>query len=148
MLADSPTYGENLGTMTIAYSPDVVASAFAEFRVKGFEATLRTQYVSDQYFTNNENDALMLDSYCVTNLDLAYTIRMQSARKVRFGVTIYNIFNKELYIHGKQRANVNIRFCFFWDVEKKEICFRTSLAADNISLQIKGSGFFTLVIRT
>ena len=108
LLADSPTYGKNLGTMTIAYSPDVVASAFAEFRAKGFEATLRTQYVGDQYFTNNENSALMLDSYCVTNLDLAYTISTQSARKIRLGATIYNIFNKEYCSNG-------YGYSYMWD---------------------------------
>ena len=93
MLADSPTYGENLGKMTIAYSPDVMASAYADFHVKGFEVVWRTQYVGKQYFTNNEIEALTLDSYCVTNLDLAYTLRAASVKSVRFGVTIYNLLN-------------------------------------------------------
>ena len=30
-LKDSPTYGKELGDMTIAYSPDVIANAFPEF---------------------------------------------------------------------------------------------------------------------
>ena len=93
MLADSPTYGENLGRKTIAYSPDVVAAAFVECRVKNFEAILRTQYVGEQYFTNNENSELMLDDYCVSNLDLAYVLRTKTSQKVRLGVTIYNLFN-------------------------------------------------------
>jgi len=35
-----------------------------DFHCKGFEAVFHTQYVGKQYFTNNEIDALSLDSYC------------------------------------------------------------------------------------
>ena len=111
MLADSPTYGKNLGTMTIAYSPDVVASAYADFHVKGFEAVLRTQYVGKQYFTNNEIEALTLDAYCVTNLDLAYTLRTKAAKSVRLGVSIYNLLNSEYCSNG-------YGYSYMWDGER------------------------------
>ena len=111
MLADSPTYGKNLGTMTIAYSPDVVASAYADFHVKGFEAVLRTQYVGKQYFTNNEIEALTLDAYCVTNLDLAYTLRTKAAKSVRLGVSIYNILNSKYCSNG-------YGYSYMWDGER------------------------------
>ena len=116
MLAESPTYGKNLGTMTIAYSPDVVASAYAEFSVKGFEATLRTQYVGKQYFTNNEIEALSLDAYCVTNLDLAYTIRTQAERKVRFGVSIYNLLNSKYCSNG-------YGYSYMWDGKRYDYAY-------------------------
>ncbi len=100
LLADSPTYGEDLGTTTIAYSPDWIAGGFADFHYKGFEAVVRTSYVSKQYFTNNENDALSLDSYCVTNLELGYTLRTGKTRNVRFGVTVYNLFDQRYESNG------------------------------------------------
>ena len=108
MLADSPTYGTNLGTMTIAYSPDVIASAYADFHVKGFEAVLSSRYVGKQYFTNNEIDALTLDAYCVTNLDLAYTLRTKAAKSVRLGVSIYNLLNAEYCSNG-------YGYSYIWD---------------------------------
>ena len=111
MLADSPTYGKNLGTMTIAYSPDVVASAYADFHVKGFEAVLRTQYVGKQYFTNNEIEALTLDAYCVTNLDLAYTLQTKAAKSVRLGVSIYNLLNSKYCSNG-------YGYSYMWDGER------------------------------
>ena len=111
MLADSPTYGKNLGTMTIAYSPDVVASAYADFHVKGFEAVLRSQYVGKQYFTNNEIEALTLDAYCVTNLDLAYTLRTKAAKSVRLGVSIYNLLNSKYCSNG-------YGYSYMWDGER------------------------------
>ena len=111
MLPDSPTYGKNLGTMTIAYSPDVVASAYADFHVKGFEAVLRSQYVGKQYFTNNEIEALTLDAYCVTNLDLAYTLRTKAAKSVRLGVSIYNLLNSKYCSNG-------YGYSYMWDGER------------------------------
>ena len=111
MLADSPTYGENLGEMTIAYSPDVVASAYLDFHVGGFEAVMRSQYVGSQYFTNNEVAALSLDAYSVTSLDLGYTVKTKSDRSVRFGVAIYNLFNAEYCSNG-------YGYSYMWDGER------------------------------
>ena len=95
LLADSPTFGENLGTMTIAYSPDCIASLGFDFHFKGFEALLTTRYVSKQYLTNNQVEALTLDGYCVTDLNLGYTLPLPSNRSVRFGLTLYNLFNAQ-----------------------------------------------------
>ncbi|WP_195458251.1 TonB-dependent receptor [Alistipes sp. D31t1_170403_E11] len=99
-LKNSPTYDQNLGDMTIAYSPSSMAGLLLDFHHKGFEAVLHTQYVGKQYFTNNENDALSLDAYCVTNLNLAYTFRTRSARSVRLGLLINNLFSTEYESNG------------------------------------------------
>lgn len=111
MLADSPTYGENLGDMTIAYSPSVIASAYLDFHVGGFEAVMRTQHVGKQYFTNNEVEALKLDAYTVTNLDLGYRFKSHSAKNVRLGVAVYNLFNKEYCSNG-------YGYSYMWDGER------------------------------
>lgn len=100
LLADSPTYGQNLGNRTIAYSPSAMGSLLLDFHGGGFEAVFHTQAVGKQYFTNNENEALSLGRYCVTNLSLAYTLRAKAARTVRFGVTVYNLFNQEYCSNG------------------------------------------------
>ncbi len=100
LLADSPTYGENLGEKSISYSPSLVAGGFLDFHVGGFEAVVRTHYVGEQYFTNTENSNLMLDAYCFTNLDLGYTLRSKQLRQVRFGVTIYNLFDQQYESNG------------------------------------------------
>lgn len=89
-----------MGTTRISYSPDVIASAFLDFHIAGFEAVLHTQYVGDQYFTNYENPNMKLDAYCVTNLNLGYTFRTRSAKSVRLGVAVYNLFNAEYCNNG------------------------------------------------
>ncbi len=100
LLADSPTYGQNLGDKTIAYSPSMMGSLFLDFHWGGFEAVFHTLAVGRQYFTNNENGALSLDRYSVTNLNLGYTLRTKGRRNVRFGATIYNLFNAEYESNG------------------------------------------------
>ena len=48
----------------------------------------------------NEIDALSLDSYCTTNLNLGYTLRTKAARSVRFGLMVYNLFDSEYCGNG------------------------------------------------
>ncbi len=89
-----------MGTTTLAYSPSTVASLFLNFHHRGFGARLHTQYVGRQYFTNYENDAMALDPYCVTNLNLTYALQTRTARNVIFGVMINNLFNARYESNG------------------------------------------------
>lgn len=110
-LKDSPTYGENLGDMTISYSPSVVGSIMADFHIGGFSALWHTQYVGKQYFTNNEIEALSLDAYSVTNLNLGYTYLLGDERTVRFGLTINNLFSTLYESNG-------YGYSYMWDGER------------------------------
>lgn len=89
-----------MGTTRLSYSPKTIAALLLDFHHKGFEAVLHTQYVSKQYFTNYENPNMMLDAYCVTNLNLAYTFRTRTARSVRLGLMVNNLFNTEYESNG------------------------------------------------
>ena len=118
LLYGSPTYDKNLGQKTIAYSPSSMASLFLDFHVAGFDAVWHTQYVGKQYFTNNNIDELSLDPYCVTNLNLGYTLHTKSIKSVRFGVQIYNLFNTLYcsngygysYMYGDSRVDMAYYF--------------------------------------
>lgn len=89
-----------MGTRTIAYSPSVIASSAFDFHVCGFEAILRTQYISKQYMTNGNYEDLTLPRYCVSNLNLAYTLKTKAVKSVRFGLLISNLFNKKYCSYG------------------------------------------------
>lgn len=93
-------YTVEMGTTRLAYSPQTVAALLLDFHHKGFEAVFHTQYVGKQYFTNYENPNMLLDAYCVTNLNLGYTLRTKSVRSVRFGLQINNLFNTEYESNG------------------------------------------------
>ncbi|MBQ2364220.1 MAG: TonB-dependent receptor [Alistipes sp.] len=116
MLKDSPTYGQQLGDMTISYSPSVVASVIADFHVGGFSAVWHTQWVGKQYFTNNEIEALSLDAYSVTTLDLGYNLSLKDERSVRFGVTINNLFSTLYESNG-------YGYSYMWDGERYDEAF-------------------------
>lgn len=99
-LKNSPDFGRNLGERTIAYSPSAMGSLLLDFHAGGFEAVFHTQAVGKQYFTNNENEALSMGAYCMTNLNLAYTFRTRAARSVRLGLLVSNLFNTEYESNG------------------------------------------------
>jgi iron complex outermembrane receptor protein len=124
-LKDSPTYGQNLGTMTISYSPSVVGSLMANFHVGGFSALWHTQYVGKQYFTNNEIEALSLDGYCVTNLNLGYDHKLDSGRSVRFGVAINNLFSTLYSSNG-------YGYSYMWDGVRYDEAFYFPQAPINV----------------
>lgn len=89
-----------MGTTRLAYSPQTIAALLLDFHHGGFEALLHTQYVSKQYFTNYANRNMQLDAYCVTNLNLGYTLRTRVARSIRFGLQINNLFDTEYESNG------------------------------------------------
>ena len=87
-------------TSTLSYSPDVIAGVMFDFHVKGFSALLQTQYVSSQYMTNARIDALSLDAYCFTNLNLGYEFSTARTKKIRVGLQVNNLFNSEYCNNG------------------------------------------------
>ncbi len=88
------------GRTTIAYSPAVIAGVFFDFHTHGFAARLSTRYVSKQYLTNGEYEDLTLPRYCVSDLDLSYTLRTAKVERVRFGVKVGNLFNAKYCASG------------------------------------------------
>jgi iron complex outermembrane receptor protein len=124
-LKDSPTFGQNLGDMTISYSPSVMGAIIADFHVGGFDAMWHTQYVGKQYFTNNEIEALSLDAYCVTNLNLGYTHRMDDERSVRFGLAVNNLFSTLYESNG-------YGYSYMWDGVRYDEAFYFPQAPINV----------------
>ena len=88
------------GRTTIAYSPSIIAGTFFDFHTHGFAARLSTRYVSKQYLTNGQYEDLTLPRYCVSDLDISYTLRTKRIEKVRFGVKIGNLFNAKYCASG------------------------------------------------
>ena len=124
-LSGSPTYGENLGDRTIAYSPSAMGALFLDFHHKGFQALFHTQCVGKQYFTNNEVEALSLDAYCVTNLNLNYTFRTRAARSVSLGLQINNLFNSEYESNGYGYSSI-------WEGQRTDMAFYFPQAPLNV----------------
>ena len=88
------------GCTTIAYSPSIIAGAFADVHTKGFSARFSARYVGKQYLTNGEYDDLSLPHYCVCDLDLGYALSTKRVERVRFGIKIGNLLNAKYCASG------------------------------------------------
>lgn len=124
-MKNSPTYGQNLGTKTISYSPSVVGSFIADIHHRGWAAMWHTQYVGKQYFTNNETEALSLDAYCVTNLDLSYTMKLRDGGSLRMGVAVNNLFSTLYESNG-------YGYSYMWDGVRYDEAFFFPQAPINV----------------
>ena len=88
---------------TLAFSPSMLLNGFVDFHSEGFTATWHTGYVSRQYLDNSENKDRSLPSYCVSDLQLSYTLpcnRFACPRSMTFGLNINNIFNHRYAANG------------------------------------------------
>ena len=106
----------NLGEQPLAFSPDWIANNIFTFTYKGLNASIQSQYVSDQYMTNtgfksyqtlDDNGqptsvSMMLDGHFATNIDLSYNFKLPKfgLKDVTVGVTLYNIFSAEYDNNG------------------------------------------------
>jgi iron complex outermembrane receptor protein len=89
------------GDTPIAFSPDFIFNNSFNFNYKGLDAALTSQYVSKQYMNNAKSEETSLDAYFVSNLSLGYTLKnFISAKSVRIGCTVYNIFNEKYCSNG------------------------------------------------
>ncbi len=91
----------NCGATPIAFSPDFTLHNAFNFNWKGFEANIISKYVSSQYMNNARSAEARLDAYFVTDLSLGYTFKsIPGIKKLRLGVTVYNIFNEKYFNNG------------------------------------------------
>ena len=106
----------DLGDQPLAFSPEWIANNIFTFTYKGLNASIQSQYVSDQYLTNtgfksyqtlDDNGKLtdvsmMLDGHFATNIDLSYNFKLPKLglKDVTVGVTLYNIFSAEYDNNG------------------------------------------------
>ncbi|MDE7161001.1 MAG: TonB-dependent receptor [Muribaculaceae bacterium] len=89
------------GDTPIAFSPDFILHNSFNFNYRGFEANLVSRYVSAQYMNNAHSAEARLDAYFVTDLSLGYEFKtIPGIKKLRLGVTVYNIFNEKYFNNG------------------------------------------------
>ena len=103
---------------TLAFSPSVILNGFADFHIKGFEATWHTNFVSRQYLDNTANKDRSLPKYSQTNIHLGYNLALTSSSRgvgksspsgdkrgawrpvIMFGLNLNNIFNRHYASSG------------------------------------------------
>lgn len=101
----------DLGDTPIAFSPGFIFNNSFNFKHRGFDVRLQTKYVGKQYMDNTHSDETALDSYCVTDLHLGYTlpaIKTLGLKQLTLGFSIYNLFDKKYCNNGYSGAGYYI----------------------------------------
>lgn len=123
-----------LGDTPIAFSPDFTFHNTFNFNLRGFNASLASQFVSKQYLTNAGNDEASLDSYFVTDLRLGYTFKkVAGLKEVFLGFTIYNLFNEEYENNGYAGAG------YYKDEAGQNVIYRYSGYAAQAPTHVMGT---------
>ena len=113
---DDGATNASVGDTPLSFSPDVIANNIFTFSWKGFDLSLQSRYVGDQYLTNsgfktmtgydadgNETvESLLLEKNFTTNVDLSYNFSLPTfgLKDATLGVTFYNIFSKKYDTNG------------------------------------------------
>lgn len=85
---------KKLGTVDIAYSPDLTGSSDMTFRViKNLEMHLISKYVGSQYFDNTMSPDRKIDPYFVNNLMAGYSPSIKGLKGAELQLLVNNIFN-------------------------------------------------------
>lgn len=96
---DNPDHPEQWPTVhydnsTLAYSPSAILNGFVDFHLRGFKAVWHTGYVSRQYLDNTANRTRSLPGFCVSDLELSYTLKFpRYLREAVFAFNLGNVFS-------------------------------------------------------
>jgi iron complex outermembrane receptor protein len=94
-----------LGDKPIAFSPAFMGGSLVSFNLKGWEATLQSNYVGRQYLDNSGSKENSLDAYFVHNLHVGYAFRLPHTKEVKLGATLYNLLNEKYENNGYSQTS-------------------------------------------
>ncbi|WP_029034010.1 TonB-dependent receptor [Salinimicrobium terrae] len=92
----------SFGKTDISYSPGIIAGNILEYRpIAGLEIKFLTKYIGEQYMSNLENEASLLEDYFINDFNLQYTWRKAPLfKEVVFTGLINNILSEEYVSNG------------------------------------------------
>ena len=92
----------DLGATDISFSPEfIAANAFVYQPRPGFQISLLSKYVGEQFMSNTENPESILDSYFINDLNFNYEWKTKSIfESIVFSGLVNNIFNVEYVANG------------------------------------------------
>ncbi len=93
---------QSFGETKISYSPSIVAgNAITWHATRNLDVTLFTKYVGEQYMSNIEAEASLLDDYLVRDLNVQYIWNtMEWARDITFTLQVNNFLNARYENNG------------------------------------------------
>ncbi|MEG1463674.1 MAG: TonB-dependent receptor [Mucinivorans sp.] len=94
-----------VGNTDISFSPSITAAGTLAFNMRGWGASLTTQFVGKQYLNNAMQERAKLDPYSVTNFVASYSFNsIPVLRNITLSVAVNNIFNR-MYVSNGWASN-------------------------------------------
>jgi iron complex outermembrane receptor protein len=90
----------HLGNTPIAFSPSFTGNSSMALNYKGWDASLQSQYVSQQYLDNSGSKENSLDASFVNHLHAGYTFQLPATKSIAIGATLYNLLNEKYETNG------------------------------------------------
>jgi iron complex outermembrane receptor protein len=92
----------DLGKTNISFSPEFIAANAFVFQPKeGFQISLLSKFVGEQFMGNTENPDSKLDSYFVNDFNITYEWKPKSIFKsIVFSGLVNNVFNEKYVSNG------------------------------------------------
>ncbi len=93
---------QNFGDTDISFSPEIVAGNMIRYSpVKNLQLNFLSKFVGEQYMSNIESDASLLDSYFVNDFNVQYQWKTAPLfKEVVFTALVNNIFNEKYVSNG------------------------------------------------
>jgi iron complex outermembrane receptor protein len=91
-----------LGDTNISFSPEIIAGNQLNFLLTDeFQINLLSKYVGEQYMSNIDSEASLLDDFFYSDLNLVYQIKdIRFFDTIRFNALINNVFDAEYASNG------------------------------------------------
>lgn len=92
----------NLGDTQIILSPNIVAGNAITYKIKnGFEVSLLSKYVGEQFLDNTENSEARLDAYFVNDLNIQYIWKPKNlVKEIAVSGLLNNFLSEEYESNG------------------------------------------------
>jgi iron complex outermembrane receptor protein len=85
----------------ISFSPSIIGGSSLTWRViGGFDATLLTKYVGQQYLDNTSDETRKIDGYFTNDLRLNYSIKPQWMREIGLSLLVNNVLDVKYSSNG------------------------------------------------
>ncbi|WP_420576985.1 TonB-dependent receptor [Ekhidna sp.] len=85
----------------ISFSPNIIGGSQLTYSpFDGFDASLRSKYVGQQYLDNTGNEDRSIDAYFVNDLRLSYNFSVSSIENVNISLLVNNILDEKYSSNG------------------------------------------------
>ncbi len=85
---------KDLGTVDIAYSPDIIATGVIEIHpAENLVFRITNKYVGKQYFDNTMSEERKIDPYFISNASVDFTRKTKSFGEINMRFLVNNIYN-------------------------------------------------------